>query len=271
MKPLGIKKRRVRTRYAERLALLAERYRRAEAKIVRGYFSRPHRPKDHVRWLKAQGFKEYSAIKPILAALNSLYGDIDHGIERRDYENLTGKLADETKHARLVMDLLQQIEGKKISSRDLTWLPEDRTLARVRACYSRSFAGLLHGLSRIRAQEIRRRDEALERAAITLTEGGGGALYEVCSKLSQRGVDGKIARAFREILRDEREHKNHGVRSLAVLVTDEASFRRAATIISEISAQRLRMRNEQFGFPLSRAELTALDRRARQSVPHDRS
>jgi hypothetical protein len=50
------------------------------------------------------------------------------------------------------------------------------------------------------------------------------------------------------------------------LVKSQAAFERAAKIISEVSGQRLRMRNEQFGFPLSKDELAALDRRARQSA-----
>ena len=245
---------------------LASAYRDAEAKVVRAFFKTPRTKREHLRWLKAQGFKEYSAIRPILAALNALYPSIDRGIHRRDYVELTEKLADETKHARLVMDLLQEISGGDIAPRDLTWLPEDRKLAKVRAQYSKSFAGLLHGSVDVSAKEIRRQDEQLERAAITLTEGGGGALYQVCSRLKKRGIEGRIARAFHEILRDEVEHKDAGARSLVPLIKNEASFRRAAEIICEISGQRLRMRNEQFGFPLSSAALVALDQRAKRSI-----
>ena len=113
---------------------------------------------------------------------------------------------------------------------------------------------------------MRRKDEELERAAITLTEGGGGALYQVCGKLKKRGIEEKIATVFREILQDELEHKDSGGRSLATLVKNQGSFQRAARIICEVSRQRLRMRNEQFGFPLSEAQMKTLDERARQSV-----
>jgi len=164
------------------------------------------------------------------------------------------------------MDLLEEIGGKKVAPRDLTWLGEDRRLARVRARYSKSDAALLHGSEPISVREIRRRDRALERAAITLTEGGGGALYQVCSKLRRNGLEKKIARAFREIWRDEMKHKDTGAQSLATLIDNRRAFERAAKIIREISSQRLRMRNEQFGFPLSRERLAALDRRARQAA-----
>jgi rubrerythrin len=253
-------------RFAQQLTKLASAYGAAEAEVVGAFFAVPREKKDHLRWLKAQGFKEYSAIKPILDALTQLYPDIDTGIARHNYTELTEKLADETKHARLVMDLLEEISGKKIKPRDLTWLPQDRKLAKVRAGFSKSYAGLLHGSEKVTSRAMRRRDEELERAAITLTEGGGGALYQICGMLKQRGIEEKIAAVFREILQDEVEHKDGGTRALASLVKDKASFRRAARIICEVSAQRLRMRNEQFGFPLSEAEMKALDQQARQSV-----
>ena len=196
---------------------------------------------------------------------------MDREIDRHQFEELTEKLADETKHSRLVMDLLEELTGRKVTFADLRWLPEDRKLARIRARHSKSVATLLHGNGTIKAKEIRRQDEELERAAITLTEGGGGALYEVCSRLKKPGVEGKIAEVFREILLDEVAHKNVGLRSLATLIVNERTFRRATRILCEVSSQRLRMRNEQFNFPLTEDELMILDQRARVSVTKEAS
>jgi hypothetical protein len=256
----------IRNIYVQRLARLARAYRLAEEEIVSAFFSKPRRKADHLRWLRAQGFKEYSAIKPILTTLGKLYPELDRGTDRHYFEELTEKLADETKHARLVMDLLEEMTGKKIMLRDLLWLPEDRRLARIRARYSKSYATLLHGNGAIRGKEIRRKNEELERAAITLTEGGGGALYRVCSRLKEKGIEGKIARVFKEILLDETEHRESGLRALAPLVGTDTAFKRAAQILSEISDQRLRMRNEQFGFPLHENALTSLAQRAKRAA-----
>jgi hypothetical protein len=250
-------------RYAKQLNKLAARYRAAEVAVIAAFFQKPRKKQDHLRWLSAQAYKEYSAIKPIFSALAKLYPEVDRGIDRHDFEELTEKLADETKHARLVMDLLEEVRRKKTTFADLLWLPEDKKLARIRGRYSSSYATLLHGAGSIKTKEIRRTDEALERAAITLTEGGGGALYLVCSKLKRNGFEGKIARAFKEILADETEHKDAGGRSLDGLITSAAAFQRAREIITEISSQRLRMRNEQFGFPLSEAQVKQLDQRTR--------
>jgi hypothetical protein len=252
-------------RHIKQLGKLARAYRAAEVAVITAFFKKPRKKRDHLRWLSAQAYKEYSAIKPIFSALAKLYPEIDRGFDRHDFEELTEKLADETKHARLVMDLLQEASGKKITCRDLLWLAEDKKLAKIRGRYSRSYATLLHGTGAIKTKEIRRTDEAIERAAITLTEGGGGALYLVCSKLKPSGFEGKIARAFREILSDEMAHKDAGGRSLEGLITSRDAYQRAARLIAEVSSQRLRMRNEQFGFPLSEKQLSALDQRTRLS------
>ncbi|HSE87631.1 MAG TPA: hypothetical protein VLJ79_15515 [Candidatus Binatia bacterium] len=254
------------TEYVKQLTKLAQAYRAAEEAIVRAFFAKPRKRFDHLRWLRAQAFKEYSAIKPIFSAVAKLYPEVDRQIDRHEFEELTEKLADETKHARLVMDLLEELTGKRIIFADLLWLPEDRKLAKIRARYSKSLATLLHGNGAIKTREIRRQDEELERAAITLTEGGGGALYRVCSQLKKNGFERKIARVFREILLDEVAHKDVGIRSLAALVRNDTAFRRAARIICEVSSQRLRMRNEQFDFPLTEDELMILDPQARVSA-----
>ena len=252
--------------YIKSLHRLAESYRRAEAEIVRAYFDKPRNKKDHVHWLKAQAFKEYSAIKPLLKILASFYSRLDGEVDRHDFEEIAEKLAEETKHARLVVDLLEEIGGKRLTPRDLTWLPEDKKLARVRARYSKTFAALLHGSETPGEREMRRKDEELERAAITLTEGGGGALYEVCRRLKRAKIERKIAAAFTEIHLDEVEHKNVGARNLAKLVRSREDYERATEIIQQVSSQRLRTRNEQFGFPLSEEKVRELKRRCRRSV-----
>jgi hypothetical protein len=187
-------------------------------------------------------------------------------VRRHDYEELAEKLAEETKHMRLLLDLLEEIGGERRTPKALPWLPQDRKLARVRARYSKTYAGLLHGSGNLSVREIRRKDEELERAAITLTEGGGGALYEVCGKLRKGEIERKIAAAFKEIHQDEVGHKNVGSQMLAKLVHGRKDYERAAEIIQRVSSQRLRMRNEQFGFPMSEERVRELERECARSV-----
>jgi hypothetical protein len=55
---------------------------------------------------------------------------------------------------------------------------------------------------------------------------------------------------------------------LSAIIKTQDEYSRAAHIITAISAQRLRMRNEQFGHPLTEAELTKLDERAQRVLAH---
>jgi hypothetical protein len=244
--------------YNQTLEKLAEGYGRAEREVVGAYFRSPRAPEEHIHWLKAQAFKEYSAIRPLVQALDKLYRQLDRQVDRHDYEELCHKLGDEMSHARLIMDFLEDLTGRRLTQKDLTWLPEDRKLAEVRARYSRSYAGLLHGSERITTSEIQRRDEMLERAAITLTEGGGGALYEVCRHLKGNRINRRIASIFGRIHRDETKHSD--AHELEALVKTRKDYERARRIIANVSSQRLRMRNEQFNFPLNPGELRTLER-----------
>lgn len=238
--------------FVRSLEKLARRYRSLEAEVVWAFLRKRRDKESHIRWLKAQAFKEYSAIKPLVAALMKLHPYIDKEVDRHQYEELGEKLADETKHARLIMDLLEEISDKKITPKDLLWLAEDKRLARIRARYSRTYAGFLHGSESPTLREIKRKDEELERAAITLTEGGGGALYQVCRKMNGGKIERKIAAVFNEIYLDEMRHKNAGAQALQRLIKTKRDYERAARIIRSVSGQRLRMRNEQFGYPISR-------------------
>ena len=182
------------------------------------------------------------------------------GIDRHDYAELTEKLADETKHARLVMDLLQEISGKKDRAAG-SHLAARGSQARQGA--RQVLQELRHTaawLGQIEFQRNQRKDEDLERAAITLTEGGGGALYLVCSRLKKAGIEAKIARVFREILLDEVGHKDSGARALgAQIATDR---RRAAEIVARCAASGCTCATSSSAFPMSEKEVQALDKRA---------
>src|SRR4029434_10460703 len=101
--------------YVKQLAKLARAYRAAEEAVVSAFFAVPRKRLDHLHWARTQGFKESSAIKPIVSALAKLYPEVDRQIDRHQFEELTEKLADETKHARLVMDLLDELTGQKVT------------------------------------------------------------------------------------------------------------------------------------------------------------
>jgi hypothetical protein len=75
------------TEYVKQLTKLARAYRAAEEAIVRAFFAKPRKRLDHLRWLRAQAFKEYSAIKPIFSAVAKLYPEVDRQIDRHELKN----------------------------------------------------------------------------------------------------------------------------------------------------------------------------------------
>ena len=64
-----------------------------------------------------------------------------------------------------------------------------------------------------------------------------------------------IAAACRSVYEDEIEHAHHGVEDMVALEPTEEDWALAWQMVEDISRQRVRMRNEQFNFPLSEARL----------------
>ena len=60
------------TSYVKQLTRLAKAYAAAECDVIAAFFIKPRNRTDHFRWLRAQAFKEYSAIMPIFTALAKL-------------------------------------------------------------------------------------------------------------------------------------------------------------------------------------------------------
>jgi len=73
-------------------------------------------------------------------------------------------------------------------------------------------------------------------------------------------IERKIASVFKEIYLDEVRHKDAGVRDLAKHLRTRKEFKRAEEIVQRVLGQRLRMRNEQFDFPLSDRRIQDMQR-----------
>ena len=61
----------------------------------------------------------------------------------------------------------------------------------------------------------------------------------------------QVAKAFSEIFDDEVEHQESGAEDLERVAKTEEAWEKAGHMVQQICQQRLRMRNEQFGFPIS--------------------
>lgn len=111
---------------------------------------------------------------------------------------------------------------------------------------------------------------ALGRRAQALTEGGYCTLYLAGARLAGDGaLDRAIALACAQVLDDEWEHMLEGIAGLAdqpFAPTDWAVLRRLSV---EQGRYRIRMRNAQFGYPLSAARVRDLEAGAAAPLEFD--
>jgi hypothetical protein len=135
-------------------------------------------------------------------------------------------------HCKLLIDLITEVSGVSLTLRELRPLPEDQKLQEMRAAY-RAQGGIV------------------ERAAVDFTEGGGGAMFQVLSQLDGGGLERRIATIFKLIAEDEKAHGPMEIYTIARCARNSEDWRRARTIVEAVSRQRVLMRNEMFGYPLS--------------------
>ena len=129
--------------------------------------------------------------------------------------------------------------GRKLAPGDARQLPEDVKLNAMRRSYVESG------------------DPCLV-AAMGLTEGGGASTFREASKLSGGELEDRLAAAMKIIHDDEKDHYEDAAADAAEAVRTGGDLARMKRAIREVSIQRVRMRNEQFRFPMSEDEIEGL-------------
>lgn len=212
-----------------------------EAEVVQTYFSRPRTRDQDLFWLKAQAYKEARPFRDLPKNLQEEFLQTGVVQNHPDGAEAAQRMAQETRHFWLLADLIKDFFGVTVALTDAMPLPEDRKLQELRAV-SRTQGG------------------GLERAAVAFTEGGGGAMFEVLSRLDGGEFERKIASVFRIIADEEIPHGPLEIHSIARHARSESDWQRARAIVRDLSRQRLLMRNEMFGYPLNPARLREIDK-----------
>ena len=231
---------------AKELSVLGQWFWAGEAEVCRTFFSQPRTKEEHVRWLRLQCFKEMygsgvsgdpkGVIRGPLEQLIANLPELDTQKDRREFEYRLRFIHEEFTHYNLFADILEGLSGAPVRLEDLPGyqLPGDRKLQEVR-------------------DHFRRSDERVGAAAVGFTEGGGSALFYEGMKLrgDPGALLGQIGEACSVVYTDELEHQQHGAREAEEELSTEEEWGRAREMVIAICQQRLRMRCDQFGLPIS--------------------
>ncbi len=222
-----------------------------EEEIVWTYFQSPQRTNQtDLVWLKRQCFKEIwgsgigdkqkGLFQGPVAYLDDVFAKIDAEVDRHTVLNVIDDLRSEFYHYCLFADIYDSISGTRLNPRQLTGWQADETLARLRYDYKERQGQLGHFASRF-------------------TEGGYCRMFVAGMRLAGTGaLNDRIAKACEQVYNDEIGHMRLGFVGLAQQTLAAEEWDAVADMVRAILIQRLHMRNEQFGYPLSDTRLKAI-------------
>ena len=222
-----------------------------EEEIVWTYFqSRQRTNQTDLVWLKRQCFKEIwgsgigdkqkGLFQGPVAYLDNVFAKIDAEVDRHTVLNVIDDLRSEFYHYCLFADIYDSISSTRLNPRQLTGWQADETLARLRYDYKERQGQLGHFASRF-------------------TEGGYCRMFVAGMRLAGTGaLNGRIAKACEQVYNDEIGHMRLGFVGLAQQTLAAEEWDAVADMVRTILIQRLHMRNEQFGYPLSDTRLKAI-------------
>ena len=224
----------------------------AEAEITRRFFAGPPSRDDYIHYLRSAVYKELNPVigyGPTDGFANGLHMEfcdiverfrgLDGEVDRRDMLAALKMMTEEFEHYVVLAEVLEFVLGRKLTPDDANQLPEDVTLNAMRRSYVESG------------------DPCLV-AAMGLTEGGGASTFREASKLAGGPLEARLAAAMTVIHDDEKDHYEVAAADAARAVRGGGDLARMKRAIREVSIQRVRMRNEQFRFQMSDAEIEAL-------------
>jgi hypothetical protein len=218
-----------------------------EAEVTRTFFSRPCSTDEHLRWLRLQAFKELQPrpggiIERNIDKLRANYPGLERAVDRHGYLRDLEFVLEEFRHYVLFADVIDALTGTRLTPAELAIyeLPEELKLRELR-------------------QRLAQAHGELARFVSSFCEGGGASLFYEGMQIGGDPMSDRIAAACRSVYEDEIEHAEHGAEGLSSTARTEDEWALARQMVEAISKQRLRMRNEQFGFPLSEQRLAEID------------
>ena len=231
--------------YTEKtLANAAWPYWEAEGEIAKRFFAKATE-EDHIFYLRAQLWKElnpvdgyFNGLHRELTKLVDLYPQVDKEIDRHDYHFLLTQLTEEFNHYVMLADIFEHLVGRTIVPEDTVQRTEEKRLGDLRRSYVEQ-------------------DDALLKAAVGFTEGGGARLFREGAKLNGNTVNKMTAKAMQTIYDDEEDHYQVQAKEAIQHINSDADLQTMIDAIIAISVQRVRMRAEMFRDAMTLAEIDA--------------
>ncbi|HTE83629.1 MAG TPA: hypothetical protein VK821_02780 [Dehalococcoidia bacterium] len=212
------------------------RYWAGEAEIAATFFSQPHSADEHLYWLKSQMVRELGWPDGRLERTLQAYKAVERERDRHEVHALLQNAEEEYSHYVVLADIAESAAGRRVLPEEIMY---NKDLAEWKAL-----------------DKVRTREADWDNAVSGFHEGGGLGIYWTAMHLASMEDDPyreQIAAAMAMIYDDEIEHAARGFRSVvrvAATATEE-TWQRVVEKVNQIGYHRVRMRNEQFGFPIS--------------------
>jgi hypothetical protein len=229
-----------------------------EAEVFRTYWDWPGRTRStDLRWLARQCYKElFDGFVPRLRQLEEDFAALERSLPRTSVLETAETVYEELAHYCAFADAYDALRGEEpgLDVADLersgNW-PENAELGAVRARHRQE-----HGAIGVRAQAF--------------TEGGYCTLYsEGMARRGRGGDDDVIAAACAYVYDDEWGHMLAGITGLDDEGLDAGAWELLTALTVEQMRLRIRMRNAQFGLPVSPKRLSEIDSGKIEPMPFD--
>lgn len=233
-----------------------------EMEVARTYFHSPRRTSEtDAVWLRRQCYKEFWGsgvgdrdglyLGPV-KRLHEVFTHIDRDVDRHEVLSTIEDLHTEFAHYCLLADIHDAISTEKLNPHDLVGWDADIELTSARFEYRLLYGQVGYFASRF-------------------TEGGNNSIFVEGAKLGGSPLNDLIASAFRQIIADEAGHTRTGLEGLVKLAPSAVDWETVFEMVRHISVLRVRMRNEQFGFPLTADRVRAIENGDIEPMPFDAS
>ena len=237
-------------RVKKELTEVLVQYASGNAEVVRVYFNRARTRERDINWIKCQAARELTTAWKFLDNLNELRPKFEREIKRGDYESLGRAFVEELEHYRLFVALLEEEFQERIDVGELltlgVWsdndrLPENTKKARFE-------------------RQLRASGDEMAKIALGIGEGGGSGWLIELSRITGGKLEQRMAGAARKIAGDEMFHGPIHIAAAARRLKTEEELQKVKRTLAQYLSYHLQMKNEQFGYPLSKERLEEIDR-----------